>query len=718
MCRMLNTQLCSTLCFLPMCSIVLLDFACFIPMIKFLAPCIRTFVELYGTGACCNRAPLMSLGKHTTSSGLDRTAVKHLSKSSSSSTHKHTTHHTMTSSSSTPSNSAGRPLLRRLPPVPSRLDGKREGTGAEGSSSAEARRSTLRPVKTVVPKLHASAINLSAVRKAAFEEMVQLMEAIPAEKTLVLDPATIGPLSLVMPLSVLTSRGQVHPQIQKLDGNVFDPHCDTVVILARARVDGMRPLVHLLRHWQQSGRHRQLKVHLLLVPRRAMICEVLLERAGVYGMLQSPIGQYSGLDTIAFDNDLLSMEDSFCFREYAVETDNSSLFSIARSIMKLQSLYGPIPTVSYVGRAGETVSEMLEHMNSRVQPLLPRESPSEIDRLILLDRSVDLASPLVTPLTYEGLLDDLFGISNNLVNLSDVVREIQEKGRVTGKKQRLPLNDDDKIFQEIRHLHFVSVGRKLQDITRALEEVYEKRKTLQETSEIKEYFYKLPELQQQHDDLTAHVAIAQAIKRTTASSDFRRMIETEQNILAGVDDKGSIDFIERCIIRQEPLSRVLRLICLMSVVKNGFTQKEYDFFKKELVQSYGHFVLLTLENLEKAGLFKRCESKSVWPQLRKSLQLLEENTNEREPNSISYVHSGYAPMSVRIIEAALSPRRWSNLASVLGKGTPVGQSEESRARPACQPSKGVTLVYFIGGCTFAEISALRFLSTKCKCVVA
>ena len=37
--------------------------------------------------------------------------------------------------------------------------------------------------------------------------------------------------------------------------------------------------------------------------------------------------------------------------------------------------------------------------------------------LIVIDREVDLISPLVTPLTYEGLLDDLLGIESGTIKL-------------------------------------------------------------------------------------------------------------------------------------------------------------------------------------------------------------------------------------------------------------------------------------------------------------
>ena len=43
----------------------------------------------------------------------------------------------------------------------------------------------------------------------------------------------------------------------------------------------------------------------------------------------------------------------------------------------------------------------------------PEEEPSQIDRMLIFDRKVDLITPLVTQLTYEGLIDEAFGISNS-----------------------------------------------------------------------------------------------------------------------------------------------------------------------------------------------------------------------------------------------------------------------------------------------------------------
>ena len=81
-----------------------------------------------------------------------------------------------------------------------------------------------------------------------------------------------------------------------------------------------------------------------------------------------------------------------------------------------------------------------------------------------------MVTPMMTQLTYEGMIDDIFGINNGKVNidaevnpclfasaaLSDTLvhfKLIGGKGGSTGKTI-LPLNSNDTLFQEIRDLNF------------------------------------------------------------------------------------------------------------------------------------------------------------------------------------------------------------------------------------------------------------------------
>lgn len=104
-----------------------------------------------------------------------------------------------------------------------------------------------------------------------------------------------------------------------------------------------------------------------------------------------------------------------------------------------------------------------------------------------------------------------------------------------------------------------------------------------------------------------------------------------------------------------------------------------------------------------------------------------EDANEQTPNDASYVHTFYAPTTIRIVERALKPNGWQALNDILSiipgltfeeyqSTAPTALSTGRRGSFSSEISQSdtpkVILVFFLGGCTFAEISALRFLAKQ------
>ena len=99
---------------------------------------------------------------------------------------------------------------------------------------------------------------------------------------------------------------------------------------------------------------------------------------------------------------------------------------------------------------------------------------------------------------------------------------------------------------------------------------------------------------------------------------------------------------------------------------------------------------------------------------------------EVSPKDISYVHSFYAPLTIRIVEQTLRTLGWQGLQDILScipqptfedqmSNQAIGLSgrRDSLTSEMSQSDiPRVILVFFIGGCTYAEISALRFLQSQ------
>lgn len=119
-------------------------------------------------------------------------------------------------------------------------------------------------------------------------------------------------------------------------------------------------------------------------------------------------------DLFPFDNDLVSMEISSAYREFYLENDPTCLYQVAQAIQSMQKLYGKIPRVTGRGPAASKVWDLMQRLDREKEDIKVNNTQAPIiEHLLLLDRSIDLLSPLVTQLTYEGLIDEIFGINNS-----------------------------------------------------------------------------------------------------------------------------------------------------------------------------------------------------------------------------------------------------------------------------------------------------------------
>uniref|UniRef100_A0A2K6DRC4 Vacuolar protein sorting-associated protein 33A n=1 Tax=Macaca nemestrina TaxID=9545 RepID=A0A2K6DRC4_MACNE len=214
-------------------------------------------------------------------------------------------------------------------------------------------------------------------------------------------------------------------------------------------------------------------------------------------------------------------------------------------------------------------------------------------------------------------------------------------------------------------------------------------------------------MQAARGSLANHTSIAELMKDVTTSEDFFDKLTVEQEFMSGIDIDKVNNYTEDCIAQKHSLIKVLRLVCLQSVF--------LEYYKREILQTYGFEHMLTLHNLEKAGLLKpQTGGRNNYPTIRKTLALWMDDVKEQNPKDISYMYSGYALLSVRLAQLVSRPG-WRSIDEVLCI-LPGPHFEEPQPLPTGlqkkrQPGENrVTLIFFLGGITFAEIAAMRFLS--------
>nr|CCC46975.1 putative vacuolar sorting protein [Trypanosoma vivax Y486] len=486
-------------------------------------------------------------------------------------------------------------------------------------------------------------------------------------------------------------------------------HADHAVFLVKTNVEFTRQLARILAVYTQKMPNTFLTV--FFVPRKTLMIEHIFENE-YQSLLNAARLNFSDFDwdIAVLDEDLLSMQMPDSFRQMVLDGDATIQEWSARMLFKLQaSFFGAVPLIRAKGTNAAKVVNVLRRLQEETESDCTNDIASKFDSLFIFDRSLDLVTPTLTQLTYEGLIDELYSINAGIVSFPFKLSE--ESAKETD--QQMYLSSSDQLFREIRDKNFSSVGNILYSKSIWVKQCYEKRKEVQELKELKEYMKTLPEMQELHRLICVHTNIATDIGKNTQSIGFQRRITIEQYIVQQINEKEVLNYIEELINKSAPITEVFRLISLYSLANDGLKSKTYEFFKHILMLSYGiPYVIVALTCFEKCGLITIHKDKpATFSSVRKQFKLWDYNLDEKSPSDVSYAYSGYAPLSLRLLNELITcPDTWGSsgtLCDIL-----PGSKAEIRDEFHISGSPSSILVFFLGGVTLAEINAIRFLQKR------
>lgn len=205
---------------------------------------------------------------------------------------------------------------------------------------------------------------------------------------------------------------------------------------------------------------------------------------------------------------------------------------------------------------------------------------------------------------------------------------------------------------------------------------------------------------------------------------FTEQLQTEGRIVDGSELKEGGSFIESFIVRQVNPQTGLRLLSLLSVVQDGLPSKQYRHWCRLFAQSFGHEHVVTFSNLRKLRLLQEgtqsgivgsldVAPKKKFREMCKRLNLIprlvEGSTyNVKNPPDSAFVFGGaYTPVVVPLLDSCVLNHAQAFRAKDLNSLIPDFGSDCWRSGVRCEEEK-VVAVFFVGGVTFAEISAVRF----------
>lgn len=385
--------------------------------------------------------------------------------------------------------------------------------------------------------------------------------------------------------------------------------------------------------------------------------------------------------------------------------------------------------------------------------------------LIILERNTDPITPLLTQLTYAGILDDLYEFNSGI--------KIKEKDMNFNYKE-------DKIWNDLKFLNFGSIGPQLNKLAKELQTQYDTRHKAESVHEIKEFVDSLGSLQQRQAFLKNHTTLSSDVLKVVETEEygsFNKILELELEILMGNTLNNDIEdiILELQYQYEVDQKKILRLICLLSLCKNSLREKDYEYLRTFMIDSWGIEKCFQLESLAELGFFTSKTGKtdlhittSKSTRLQKEYRYIsqwfntvpiedehaaDKITNENDDFSeVTFAYSGVVPLTMRLVQmlydrSILFHNYSSQQPFILSREPRVSQTEDlieqlygdshaieestwvpgtitkkinasikSNNRRSIDGSNGtfhaaedIALVVFLGGVTMGEIAIMKHL---------
>ncbi|CBZ49696.1 putative sec1 family domain-containing protein [Neospora caninum Liverpool] len=361
-----------------------------------------------------------------------------------------------------------------------------------------------------------------------------------------------------------------------------------------------------------------------------------------------------------------------------------------------------------------------------------------------------------------------------------------------GRRQKVPLSSDG-LFATLRDLHQSAVGAHLHRVANEIQQTYKEKDELRSIQEISVFMNKFKVKQQEHSSLSLHVRLASFLASVAKDPAFFRRLTLEDELLQSAGSATSsssgatlsaalLTELDNMIDATAPsgglwwttpgatprgsgpgalglgdssavgvsvhpakpaaapcVEDVYRLLCLASVVNGGLKGKQLEGLRKGLIHQHGLREAVRMSHLQKAGLLRQADgvggaggsAAGSWKALKKDCKLLVDE--EQSVDDIAYACSGYAPLSVRLLQFLHDqPNGWRSIPHILSQlwgpamevrqqqpspidslqalQQPLQRRQQRDASPDGDGSVETVMVMYLGGVTYAEIAAIRRLN--------
>lgn len=425
------------------------------------------------------------------------------------------------------------------------------------------------------------------------------------------------------------------------------------------------------------------------------------------------------VDLLPIDNDLLSLEIDSSFRDIYINKDLSCISTLVNAFVKLEACFGK---VKYKYLKGD-YAEIFDNLLCEKEKENDLKNTDEILGMVVFDRSTDFLTPLISNFTYEGLIDDFFGINCGII-------KVKEKLLKQGTKAIETENENDKIISygltsTVNNFYCILRCMLARDVYRYIiktDTYYQNIAMKSGSSKRKE---SLNEINQITSDVNFYVSnikqplsynenLMDYIRQFIIKPEYRKFTQYEQLLITAQLPTHLHDYYDEYLCDKKDLSKILRLMVIEYLTQGNIN--DYQNMKRDILNMYGYDKIFIFKDLEQLGWLPEKGNKNPfglsYRDVYDKLQLFNLEYNDLKINDCSYICDQYCPLSLKLIESAIYGK-WGRIQETLKKMNgflkfPIDEKEIAK------PTEQVNTIFlvFIGGVSYAEIEGVRFLNRK------
>ena len=552
-------------------------------------------------------------------------------------------------------------------------------------------------------------IDLGIFKEHIKKCLIDILTPLPkVEKRLVLEKSIIPKLSFFINDITILRNEQIKKEILNLNKNIIID-CEIMIFLIPGKIIFLKEVIAIIKKYVDETRIKNINTkqnnkisefHIIFIPKIDNDCQQLLR----VSEFQPYTKIYNlNMDIYSLDYDLMSLEENNSIKDLYIDKNYNCLSILSRSILKFQTVFGRIKYKYYKGNFSKKLIELIKRDEERT----PFENDNEILASVFLDRDIDFVTLFCSQATYEGMIDEYFNINLNSIK---VAPKLLEKD-IKKDSLKVDLSLNNKFYTMIKDYSFNKIRVFLPNRLLLYSKILEEGKKVTDLKKIQKGLERVKLMKEERQGLTDNINIADYLSQQQKTPLYRLCLLFEQGLLVGDLPNELHDFYESQIGKKDDKNLILRLFCLESLVQSGIKNKYYDDFKRDFFNVYGHQEIFIWNNLEKMNILKKDDRKYLYYKINKELKLINDSVNVLEPNDPSYAYGGYCPITVKLIEKLIKVG-WNDIKYILNDlpgdcSFPNDEKDILKSK-----GKNFILLVFIGGITYSEIAAIRYLNSK------